>query len=442
MMIVLNALAVLAYLGSSWYLWRRFPACRVFLGYLTFLNGWALLSCFYNDLGIYNIELFRHTFSSYATSRLALFCIVFNLGVFAMAWLVGDRQLTRRDYSLKLSGLSWGRLRLSGYAAVLLVIVYIAYALVHGGIPLLSGLGRHAYMQQAGVVERAVIVYGPLIAFLCGYFRRDGKRFSGSMLIMVTLLAFAVLVGNKFSYIIILAVCYYLPVYVKRISGSAARRPFSMKRGLLYVGLVCLMLGWVFSTYVRSHGDRTLAYEYMYNRILAFQGEMWWAVDQDIQDQGRYDNDHWKAELSRVLTPGNRENKEVGLRYLMIKVLGPERAYAIIDRGYLYTGTYPAILIATFPYWLALAIQLPAGLFFFLILYYLHFCVLYRHLLRAAIASLILVPYTVTLIVGSLGTILTLGLIVKVGLLALLESGLIPQNGLARKLPTDGETDR
>jgi hypothetical protein len=152
---------------------------------------------------------------------------------------------------------------------------------------------------------------------------------------------------------------------------------------------------------------------------------MWWAVDNDVRAHGRYDPDHWIVEWNAVIDPQNPDRGEVGLRYLMIKVLGPERAYAIIDRGYLYTGTYPAILIATFPYGIALGVQFLAGIIFFLMLYYLHYTVQYRHIVRAGITILILIPYTVTLISGSLGTVLTLGLLVKVCLLAICELGLV-----------------
>jgi hypothetical protein len=107
----------------------------------------------------------------------------------------------------------------------------------------------------------------------------------------------------------------------------------------------------------------------------------------------------------------------------MIKVLGPQRAHAIIQGGYLYTGAYPAILVATFPYGLALVVQFLAGLAYFLMLYYLQHSILYRHGVRAAITVLILIPYTVTLVSGSLGTFLTLGLVVKLAALLILETG-------------------
>jgi hypothetical protein len=194
----------------------------------------------------------------------------------------------------------------------------------------------------------------------------------------------------------------------------------------------------VFFSYVRAHGDRELALEFMFNRIFALQGQMWWAVDNDVQNDGRYDEDHWKAEYDRIVSPGDLGNEEVGLRYLMIKVLGPEKAYAIIDGGYLYTGTYPAILIATFPYGVALLAQLLAGILFFVVLHYLYYSIIYRHLMRSAVAFLILLPFLVTLFVGSLATIFTLGLILKLGLLALFEIGLVPVSSNTRSVAGDG----
>jgi hypothetical protein len=57
----LNALAALAYLASAVYILRRYTKYAVLFGSLTSMQVWALISCFYNDLGVYNFELFRLT---------------------------------------------------------------------------------------------------------------------------------------------------------------------------------------------------------------------------------------------------------------------------------------------------------------------------------------------------------------------------------------------
>jgi hypothetical protein len=424
-MILINALAVAAYLGVAFYVLRRFQRHAVMFGYITFVWTWALVSCFYNDLGIYNLELFRWTETTLATTRLVLFLMVFNLGFFFMARLVGDKPLSRTDYDLSLQDIRLGHLRLAGYVGGAILVAYLAYTLLADGVPLLSGMGRHDYFQQAGLIQKNILIYGPLIAFLCGYHQPRKGRWPLGAILMALLLAYAVLVGNKFSLLALLSVVYLVPVMVRNLKRDPQYRLFTLKRLVVLVAAAGILLAFVFGNYFRWHGDRELAFNYMYNRVLAFQGEMWWAVDNDIMTDGRYDRDHWKAEWDSVVDPGNPDNGEVGLRYLMVKVLGPEKAYPIIDGGYLYTGTYPAILIATFPYGIALAVNFLAGLIYFLMLYYLHYSVLYRHMVRSALMILILIPYTVTLISGSLATVLTLGFLVKLGLIAIAELGVV-----------------
>jgi len=433
-MILANLAAVLLYLASVWLILRRHRQYLVFFGYLAFLNAWALISCFYNDLGIYNLELFRHTETTLATARLAAFGIVFNLGFLALASLVGDRPLVNRDYQLAQGRLRLGHLRLTGYVAAVIAVVYLGYTLIEGGIPFLSGIGRQAFFEQAGPIERTVLIYGPLLAFLCGYFRPHRPRVAFSSLVMLLFVVYAILVGNKFSFLVLVLVCYYAPVYVRRAGLSEGNWRLTLRRLLVLAAFAVGILGFVFVSYVRSQGGGQLAFTYMYNRILAFQGETWWAVDHDIQNHGRYDPDHWKAELDAIIGSDESDGAETGLRYLMIKVLGPERAYPIIDGGYLYTGAYPAILIATFPYALALAIQLLAGCVYFLMLYYLHYCILFRHAVRSAVMVLVLVPFLVTLINADLSGFFTLGLAVKLAVLSLLELG--AGTSLPRRLET------
>jgi hypothetical protein len=220
---------------------------------------------------------------------------------------------------------------------------------------------------------------------------------------------------------------YFMPLFTQYVASKANIKIFRLRYvavALVAVaGIVTIALG----TYAAVTGSSTVAFNYLVNRVLVFQGEIWWAVDHDITTSGYYDTDHWRTELDHLFNPGVAPAGEIGMKYLMLKILGPARAFPVFERGYLYTMAYPAILITMMPYSGALVVQFFAGSILLLILYYLHYAVIYRHAVRAVIALLILVPYVTVLFTGNFEVFFTFGMLMKAVILLVLELG-----GLAR----------
>jgi hypothetical protein len=426
-MISINALAVIAYLLTAGYLLRTYREHLVLFGYFSFMSAWALISCFYNDLGIYNYELSRFTETTYGTARLAGFYIVFNLGFLFMARLLARHPLARVDYHFSRETLRLGHIKLSIYAAIFLIAAYLIYTLATEGIPIFSGVNRLQYFEQAGALERRLIIYVSPIAFLLGYFRRRRGRLSVNGLIIAAFILFAILVGNKFSLLVTMLISYFTPVSIRYVNEHRGRPLFTRRRLSALAGAVLFFILLSFVAYFHVLNDASQAYHLLVNRIFAFQGQMWWAVDHDISAHGRYDSEHWLVEMDNVLAPRQTPEGQVGMKYLMVKVLGPERAFGIFSRGYLFTHTYPAILIATFPAGVAIFIQFLAGMIFLMILYYLYYSVIYRHAVRALITILVVIPYLGMIFSGNFATFMTLGMLVKIAVLILIELGAPPQ---------------
>ena len=422
-MVIINAICIIAYGLLTLYLIRTYKEHLVFFGYYSFMISWALISCFYNDLGIYNLELSRYTETTYATARLAAFYIVFNLGFLSAARIIGTRPLAQVDYSFSRGPLRTGYFKLIIYTAVGLLITYIVYSFATDGVPVLSGISRIDFFNRANVLERYLIIYAPLLAFLLGYYRRKRGIVSLHGLILVMFVLFAIAIGNKFSFLIIIMVCYFAPIFARYITAQPHLRLFARRRVLGLTAVVIALLLFAFGSYFYTSRNFSYAYTILVNRVLAFQGQMWWAVDNDVARDGRYDRDHWVIEFDNAFSPGNTGEGDVGMKYLMVKTLGPERAFAIFDRGYLYTHTYPAILIATLPYSIAVIVQFFTGALFFVILFYFYYSIRYRHAIRAIIALLILMPYVSTLFSGNFATFLTPGILVKTLALILMELG-------------------
>ncbi len=425
-MILLNGCAILIYVIFSLYILKRHKAYFVYFAFLTFVQSWALISCFYNDTGIYNIELFRTTVPTYATLRLALFYIVFNCGFLAIASIVGPRKLARTDYTFSDETVRLKNLKLIGYAIIASVILYISYSFATEGIPLLNGLHRHAFFLQANPLEKVLIVHSFILAFALGYFRKEGKKIgplSINGFLLGVYLLFTILIGNKFSAFLLLLIPYFAPIYARRFYKNPKLDLFKTRYVVTMIVIILVLGSFALGSYYFVMGDSEIALNYFINRVFAFEGEMWWAVDYGVNNYDLYSPDQFQIELQNLFEPASVPSSEVGMQYLMIKVLGPDIAFPIIERGYLYTMTYPAILIASFPLAIALIIQFAAGLFFFIILYYLHYSIIYRHPFRSIVTIVVLVPYLTVLLSGNFAVFFTYGMIVKILVLLLLELG-------------------
>lgn len=397
----------------------------MFLGYLFAIQTWSALSCYYNDFGIYNIELFRYTETTFATSRLILFYLISNFGFLIAGRFVLSSPMPRTDYSF---GVEWKRFQLMKWLGVLIVgvlLLYIFHDFAVHGIPLLQGINKLEHYQEGGSFERFLVVYGYALVFMLGWARKSHKKIHLSDILLVALIVHLILTANKFSSLLLLLICYFAPSAMRSISSAKPWRMFRAKTVMLLSSAVGLFLLLSFGSYHLGADDSDMATFILADRVLANQGHLWWAVDKDYFDEGHYDNNHWKAEVNGIISPAKAEEGSVGMKYLMLNILGPKISYYIFDKGYLYTMAYPAILVASFSYPVAMFVQLLAGIFLCALMYYVYWSTRYNHPFRALIAMLMLIPYITVLFTGNFSGFFTLGMLAKFSLLAALELGVL-----------------
>ena len=424
-MIVINATMVAAHLLLVFGILRRMRAYTVLAGYVMFLQSWSLVSCFYNDLGIYNFELLRHTETTLATSRLALFFIVFNLGFFLAVACLARRPLVRRDYSLGARNLRLGNLKVTAYFLGLVLLGYIAYSFYVDGIPILEGIQRIVFIRSAGPVQRFLLSYGAYIAFALGYFRHLRGKFSVNGILLTLMLLNLVLIGNKFSALVRLLVAYYLPVFVRSWTANPSMRIWRLRYLVIGLAVVTVLLAGAFASYSAMPSVED-AGKLLFERVLALQGHLWWASDYALFALDRFDPGHWQAEWAAIAQLGDVPEGSVGMKYVMVQAIGADKAFAVLDTGYRYTMAYPAILVLTFPYPIALILQFMAGGLLGLFLYYLHYCLVYRHFIRAILALNIILRFLEgVLSTGDFFVFLTPGIALKLLILFILELGVI-----------------
>jgi hypothetical protein len=389
---LINTLAVLIHLTVGAIVVRRHREHLVLWGYFFFLQSWALASCWANDLGIYNPELYRYTETTLATTRLALFFVLFNVGFLLMGALISNRPLRRRLLPMKRAPRPYGHFRVIVYTAVALMIAGILYGFGQGGIPLFADVHRIEYLEQANPIERFLHVYGHVLAFILGFFHDFRRRISPQLMGLIALILFSLFTGNKFSAILATVVPFLTAVYIRKVAQGWMGQLLRLRTIAIAGTTIIVFTGLAFGTYLKGTGNTRAAAAILVSRVVANQGQMWWATDHQLLESDGFERGHWSAELKAIVAQGDVDPASYGMRYLMLQILGPQRAFPIFDQGYLYTMGFPAILVASFPYWLAMMAQVIAGMVFFVLLYYLYYAVLYRHLFRS-IAALILTFY-------------------------------------------------
>jgi hypothetical protein len=389
------------------------------LVFLFFNQIWSVISCYYNDLGIYNFELLRYTEPSFATSWLVLFYLSFNLGLLKANRIFKSKSIVAINF--KMPGLISIRnyLKISTYIGIFVIVVFVINQLKINGLHVLSGISRVEAYRQADFLGRVVQGYGFILAFSLGFFRPDKRALVFHDLIFALLILYLISVGNKFSGLLILLTCYLDPVWVRRLKSNPDASTVSKTFFIAIIAGLSFVWFASIAQYSASTNSTEEMYQVFVDRLLATQGHLWWAVNSQIF---MFDESHWLTELKAILLPGSVSEESVGMKYLMVGILGWDKATAIFDVGYLYTMAYPAILLVTFPIWLGLVIQFIAGAFFLILLNYLHRAINLLYFLRSLIAFAIIIPLVSTLFAGVFSTFATLGVAVKLLILLVLNS--------------------
>ncbi len=423
-MILGNAIAVILYAITSIWLIRRSSGERLLLGYLLFLQFWSLISCFYNDCGVYNFELFQYTETSWATSRLALLYVTFNI-----AMLTISNWFQRRPFKLTEYATSFAQLRpflRTGIVTISVIfLTLVGFKFLTGGIPLLQGMHKLSYAEESSGIEQLFLTHGFLLLFLLGWVRSEKKRDIADLL-FVGSCCYLIGAGHKFSQLIYLSVSYAIVPSARLMLQTelwpSIRKKLRLSAPIILAGLLLLSFG----SYLFHAEDNDFARVILMDRVLGNQGHLWWGTDQVYWSKGPFEMGHWETEIDAALSSLQGKppaTGEVGMGYLMLNLLGTKKAHAIFDSGYLYTMAYPAIAVMSIGFGLTLLLQILWGILFALLSTYLLRSVQHGYLLRSILTLQILLPMITATFSGSLMTIFTLGMLLKVLLLVMIEMG-------------------
>ncbi|MEQ6121660.1 DUF6418 domain-containing protein [Reichenbachiella sp. MALMAid0571] len=337
--------------------------------YLIIISSWILSSVYALDFGgTYIFELRITSFESLATSALVLCNIVFFEGVFSY--------LVKKNYYLtpevKKPLILPKHLQLLGYITNILILVMYG-SFFFTGVPLLSGMDRASYWNMISGVPIINFVLGNylLISFLVGlkyaYMKKLGKDVRWSIFQLISIILFFILAGNKFSALFSIITNFLVsPTFLGVFDTISFKR--LLKIGFAIIGFFLITILIQSNTYGLSseaYGEYKI-FSYLFQRVFVLQGEIWWKTFQDVIMEGNFNGSHFQEELNAILF--NNLEPYTGLKYLMVEAANGDFIYEILEGNYLYTGAFPAIIIATFSKILVFPVLFALGRFLAILL--------------------------------------------------------------------------
>lgn len=378
---------------------------------LFILQTWSLFSAFYNDLGIWNPELFGYTKPSLASSALAI-----SLTFFFLGFLWADKAINYDARPLgPVTAFSISpQLRQAIILSLSLPIGFLSFVVFASGDAF--SVDRVSYLRFASYPEQLLQGLLPFIAFVIGYLRQEGGRLTLSELCLFLILLYLLAIGNKFSYLVFVVLSYVVglrqDLTIANIGGY-----LNVKTGVLAALIVILIGSLSIRQYLGQSGSLESALDLLTSRLLAFQGHVWWATfnGSTLFAPSQLASE-FRAALLKDFSLG-----DVGLSYLMVEILGWTRAQQLFDGGYLYTMGFPAIFLKTTPFFAIPLVLFCIGALGGAIVQWLRLFVKQGRMPAAILMFSIFSPYITYVLSGNMFVFLTFELGVKVALLAFMQ---------------------
>lgn len=225
--------------------------------------------------------------------------------------------------------------------------VYLVRLGINNGFPLISHIDRFAYLEKinspiysAWITNRLVLV--PFVGVLFGTPR---YRLQGALL-LVWLLAFSILFGEKFTSLLMILSVFSIPAGLVHIAND---RPIPTGViGAIALGVVTITVPAVLIAYgaltdfdaaAKRYGDR-----------VALQGQLWYVTDNRYLAVARLDDRALGADVATWLRPGEQDATKVGTRfglYYVMQRFTPSRTmgWTMEGGGGFVFSLYPYLLL-------------------------------------------------------------------------------------------------
>ena len=359
------------------YISLKRPVILFIFGFFIFTFVLRTVSAGYLDVftPVYSDNLRRIIYSE-DTSIYYFLCVLLTLMPFYLIFNKNNIKMTSKrpdTYSIQaisiLSNITFA------FIAIYLTLLY-KDLLSSGPIPLFICMERYDYLPFAGPLHIPLFRYGAIAAMFLGaltvypYIKR-GRFDYKHLLLIITMVIYTILTGHRFSAPLTFIFYYAMPFSVLVVYKSSTNVPFSLSASmcdyknyllklapilvsaLLSISLVVMALSNSY-LFLRSHGcehnerqigDLELASSRLMERIFIQPAELLQDTIYRMKNETTLDTD--KALHYHFSDPG-LSGGDVGIRYIMLLSVGPERENELFEQGVQFQGGYPEIFFVSF----------------------------------------------------------------------------------------------
>jgi hypothetical protein len=295
---------------------------------------WQTVSFFYLSNGGYSSELdFYGSYSLIASISLLVF-IIMSLFILKTSKNIFKFINRRKNYSG------------SSFYQSLVVIFLFSLALgvltINGflyGFPLFELMNRFTYWSQASFDFRNIFGYMYILSFFAGYFYRKNRIF---VFFIIASIVLSILYSNKFTVLFYLMAYFFIGKYLALDSG------FSRKQ-ILYVSLALCFL--ILSVFYIIFQNNSFVNSFLLERAFGNQGHFLYLS---------LTSEFMKFEFFKVISNNVSE-------FFMYHYGDSQFITGILEKGFRFSGLYPALIFFTFSFLPLLLLVLSLFSFYFVL---------------------------------------------------------------------------
>lgn len=354
---IMNGLSVALLISFFVYISLKFNEFSSLSLYFFYAYLTTSIISYFTEFGGYYTEIHEISYLTGATARnsiLAFFTLYFaNI---SFSWINKSR-LRFNNFIQPISTIE-NKIIILVYLLILFSLFYIS--IVYGR-PNDYGYDRFDYWSKIapgwGVGVKRLAEFWMI--FLGKNYMQTKKKIYICLFIMGMLVFYAL--GDKFTSFINSIILFMIPIMLLA-KKNVFSFLFSIKVLMILFIVALTIFALTFLSYYYIYGDASTAIEMVYVRI-SLQSQMWWGLDKVSDNLPKDINDIYDHFLNFL---GNPEN--IGIYYLMQKIMPSSLYYAMLDNGVTLTMAYPVNIIYFFGYFLSFFIVTIFGIFLGLIL--------------------------------------------------------------------------
>ena len=356
---VIGVISVLMYLLLCVLIWRIDKIILILLTPFLLMQFSSLISNSYLEYGGYVSEAKEFTYATGSTLRLLTLQSVFFISAVAAFQFFNSKKLLVSISNEK------KEIAFEDYPIIFIIILMLLILLFNifiQGAPIIDKVTRFDYWSSihGGTILKKILALLDYFSFFIGvlYAKYRNVNYLRKALILGLLfsaLLLNILYGEKFSGIFLLCMMYLMGyLLVQEIKGLLDVNPVKILLLVSTMGyLFYILISWSYINLYYYSEDAVV--EIIIHRIFELQGEVWWVVDNNV-------NNGLTKGVALDLIKHNSENKPGGI-FLLMELIAPQNTFdEYVAKGVPFTMGYPAIAVYTLGYVGAFILQIISGI--------------------------------------------------------------------------------